>query len=427
MTEDFANSYFKKYGNALTQFPQQFFPLDLIVVIPCFNEPDIGRTIHSLEQCEINSLRVACVVVVNSSEVSPPEVIEQNRKTMAHLTAAGSLLENKIKLFVVQSEKLPKKHAGVGWARKIGMDWAVAHFSYSGNRNGVIVSLDADTFVEENYLTAIWSYFQQYSKSVAATIAFEHRIETKDSNDQIVNDAIVWYELYMRYYRNALRYVGFPASFYTVGSCFAVRADAYVAQGGMNWRQAGEDFYFLHKIATFGEVGEINSTTVFPSDRISDRVPFGTGPVIRKFIEGDRSFCYSYALESFLVLNPFFMRVADFYSFNGDVPVSFFSANNLFQEFLLANDLVTQIVELAANCGSCEMFTRRFFHLFNAFIVLKWLNFAADHPDGYPREYLPDSCAKLLALMGVSLTENLHEPKLMLNLFRQVDKDYSNH
>jgi len=195
MTEDFANSYFKKYGNALTQFPQQFFPLDLIVVIPCFNEPDIGKTIHSLEQCEINSLRVACVVVVNSSEVSPPEVIEQNRKTMAHLTAAGSLLENKIKLFVVQSEKLPKKHAGVGWARKIGMDWAVAHFSYSGNRNGVIVSLDADTFVEENYLTAIWSYFQQYSKSVAATIAFEHRIETKDSNDQIVNDAIVWYDL----------------------------------------------------------------------------------------------------------------------------------------------------------------------------------------------------------------------------------------
>ena len=48
--------------------------------------------------------------------------------------------------------------------------------------------------------------------------------------------------------RNLDDFVGYPDSIYTIGSAFAVRAEAYMKQGGMNRRQAGEDFYFLYKL-----------------------------------------------------------------------------------------------------------------------------------------------------------------------------------
>jgi hypothetical protein len=41
-----------------------------------------------------------------------------------------------------------------GLARKIGMDLAIQHFLDTGNRDGVIISLDADCTVSPNFLTA---------------------------------------------------------------------------------------------------------------------------------------------------------------------------------------------------------------------------------------------------------------------------------
>ena len=90
------------------------------------------------------------------------------------------------------------------------------------------------------------------------------------------------YEDYLHYYKKALDYAGFPDSIYTIGSAFAVRADAYVKQGGMNRRQAGEDFYFLNKLTKLGKITEINDAYVYPSARVSDRVPFGTGAAMNK-------------------------------------------------------------------------------------------------------------------------------------------------
>jgi len=51
----------------------------------------------------------------------------------------------------------------------------------------------------------------------------------------------------------------------------ACTAQAYIAVGGMVRRQAGEDFYFLQKLAKRGPIHEIADTTVRPSPRRSDR------------------------------------------------------------------------------------------------------------------------------------------------------------
>jgi hypothetical protein len=54
----------------------------------------------------------------------------------------------------------------------------------------------------------------------------------------------------------------------------------------MNRRAAAEDFHFLNKLAKIGSIGVIETTTVFPSPRPSDRVPFGTGRRVLRFMAG---------------------------------------------------------------------------------------------------------------------------------------------
>jgi hypothetical protein len=55
----------------------------------------------------------------------------------------------------------------------------------------------------------------------------------------------------------------------------------------MNKRAAGEDFYFLNKLAKVGRIDYIRETCVHPSARVSTRVPFGTGKRIERFLAGD--------------------------------------------------------------------------------------------------------------------------------------------
>jgi len=424
MQKGFADHYFSKYMCDFFIAPDPFLPFDMAVVIPCYNEPEIGQTIQSLFQSDSEGIKTAIVVVVNSTTNSPQAVIDQNLQTISELNLLAKESVAGKQLFVLNAGSLPSKHGGVGWARKIGMDWAVAQFNHLGYNKGIIISLDADSLVEKNYLSTIYSYFNANPKKIAATIYFEHHFSLNSKLIELEEPAVVMYELYMRYYRNALLQTGFPHAMFTVGSCFAVKADAYIAQGGMNRRKAGEDFYFLHKLSMLGEIGEINTTTVYPSSRISDRVPFGTGPVIRNYCEGDRSIEITYPLEAFLKLKPLFSRVSDFYALGSELIDEDLSSDNMLLLFVKDKKLTSEIQELKANCKSGVIFEKRFYHLFNAFMVLQWLNFAT--ANSYPKQNLIIECRKLLSLIGVEMDKIPDDPKLLLNLFRQVDRDKTN-
>jgi len=387
---------------------------EMVVVIPCFDEPEISVTINSLSNCFDPGVPVCVAVVVNSSESSPEEIKVQNRKTLGEIDLLAGRMPNWLHLFCIDASDLPSKHAGVGWARKIGMDWAVTHFARFDNSRGIIISLDADSLVEQNYFSAIFSFFSKEIKVVGATIYFEHPV-----SDHSSSDGIVLYELYMRYYKHALTYANFPNSIYTVGSCFAVLAGAYVAQGGMSRKKAGEDFYFLHKLSQFGPIGEINSTKVTPSSRFSNRVPFGTGKVLQQFSEGDRNIEQTYPLELFKVLKVFFDSIDDFYLNPDKLNVDYLSDNKVFCLFCVEVNLVPELLLLISNCRSVNVFKKRFFHLFNAFMVLKWLNFALQN--GFDKQSLLSECRELIYLLGVECDKMPNHPKLMLNFFRMMD------
>ena len=56
---------------------------------------------------------------------------------------------------------------------------------------------------------------------------------------------------------------------------------------------AGEDFYLLQQLSKTGcKIEMIEEAFVFPSDRVSDRVPFGTGKAVRDIVESGRWLTY---------------------------------------------------------------------------------------------------------------------------------------
>jgi len=134
------------------------------------------------------------------------------------------------------------------------------------------------------FFAEIEKHFEQHSNTPGCSIYFEHPIAGNEFEANIY-EGIINYELHLRYYYQALKYCGLQYAFHTVGSSMVVRSSAYQKQGGMNKRKAGEDFYFIHKIIALGNFSELNSTVVYPSPRISDRVPFGTGKAIGDWIE----------------------------------------------------------------------------------------------------------------------------------------------
>ncbi|NJK86995.1 MAG: hypothetical protein HC906_14470 [Bacteroidales bacterium] len=130
------------------------------IVIPCYNENLLLHTLDSLWNCTRPSTPVLVLIVVNSPEDAPAATIEQNIKTLQEAGAwISAHKDDAIRFELLYYPLLPRKFAGAGLARKIGMNTAVAFFNEVEKPEGVIVSLDADCLVESNYLRILESDF----------------------------------------------------------------------------------------------------------------------------------------------------------------------------------------------------------------------------------------------------------------------------
>lgn len=367
--------------------------LSMVLMIPCLNEPEIIRTLESVWACEPVDSFCEVLVVINDSESSQEPVKAINRETFNQLldwkqaNDRGNLVLHPFYVPSVQA-----KFAGAGMARKIGMDEAIRRFNAASKPEGVIVSLDSDCLVSSNYLKRIETVFSENKSCFAATINFRHRFE--EMEDPRLEAGIRMYEDYLHYYKQALDFAGFPNSIYTIGSAFAVRAGAYVKQGGMNRRQAGEDFYFLHKLTKLGQLAEITDAFVYPSGRVSDRVPFGTGAAMTKWMNFTDDLALTYRFDAFLDLKRMFDMVDGFYNVNSirysdiltSLPITV-------QEYLNDISFEEKLTEINRNSATPESFRKRFFQVFDAFQVLKFLNMV--HERHYQRQNLPEAIGQL--------------------------------
>lgn len=391
------------------------FPEDteVAVIIPVFDDEDIFRTLDSLVACDRKEGGVAVVVIVNHGEQVADEVKERNRRLAEKLREDVVGRQRRGLFFqVVEAFDLPARTAGVGLARKLAMDAVAWWFYEHGRANGVMLSLDADTWVEANYTDAVLACFRQHAVA-GVSIDYRHRLEECSG---AAREAMAKYELYLRYYQGALAYTGHPYAYPCIGSAFAVRVKDYVAEGGMNKRQAGEDFYFLQKLISTGRYAFLQETTVYPSARFSDRTPFGTGQTLRQIVEQGGGYPV-YHWEAFRALKCFFDGLECLYK-QGDSAVELFLEKQALgvREYWQRMDGNAMLAEVNDNCASVGQFRKRFFDRFNAFRVLKYLNYV--HEGGYAKMEIAEAVDRWLVEMGMQVPEGVEEKLAFLRNFQ---------
>lgn len=416
---NFAENYFSKHRYYLPDIIEP--PSGLLffsVVIPVYLEEHLLRTLEALRDTLPSNNDVEVLLVFNYSELDNPNNKESVRKDYHSVTEWCS--ENNtssLRFIPILADQLPDKHAGAGLARKIGMDTALSRFDSLNNPQGLILSLDADTLVEKNYFVAIKNSMLNREDLGACTINFEHPITGTEFSEDVYN-AIIQYELHLRYYKHILGFVGFPYSNYTIGSCFGVRSGIYAKHGGMNRRKAGEDFYFLNKLFPHISFKNIQDTCVYPSPRPSKRVPFGTGPVIHRLISQTEKEFQTYMPQAFFSLESLSSAVPDLYiteSFN----VIFESLDIPLKEFLVSVGIKERLKEIRRNTSSVASFEKRFSIWFDGFKVVKYLNFA--HEFHYTK--IPVQQAVEEFLKKAQLPYKTTNARDFLLLFRKLDKE----
>ena len=408
---NFADYYFARYNSRPTLF--ESIPnstVGIIVVIPCYDDAFVFDTLKSLEETNQTETDVEAIVVVNSGINTPANIVQKNNEIFAELKARSeSDYYKRFKLLPVIIENIPKKIAGVGYARKTGMDEAVRRFASIDKPNGIIVSLDADSLVSKNYFVSIESHFNQYPKNEAFTFQFRHDFNPNLYSKEEI-EACKLYEIYLRYFRLALLTTAFPYCFHTIGSCFGVTASAYIKVGGMPCKQGGEDFYFLHKLAPMTIIGEIKETLVFPAPRLSDRVPFGTGPSVKNIMENNHYHVYNFGL--FAVLKQFFCSLQQLANAE-KVDLTIIPPEII--SFVSEDKLSSIIDECRKNATIGKNLAKRLFSKFDAFFIVKFLN-SFDVESNYPPINVLEVATLLLKHYKVEKIDDIYNAMLKLDL-----------
>ena len=364
----FSTPYFTRYKSLPPFFSEQpDKDLNIIVMIPCYDDEFVFETLLSLETANPIVSKTEVIVVVNSGETTPVEIIERNRTIYNRLQQqANSACYTHFQLLPLWIEGTVKKKAGVGFARKLGMDEAVRRFAAIGRPQGLIVSLDADTLVAPNYLSVVEKAYKDTSTH-CFTFQFQHLFDPDRYSDDEIR-ACKLYEIYLRYFRLSLKILNVPYAIHTIGSCFAVRAETYTKLGGMPVRQAGEDFYFLQKAVKMHPVCEINERIVFPAPRVSERVPFGTGASVRNIVAAQGKY-FVYNFELFRLLKKFYDLFPAFErnEIQELIPKEI-------KDYIGMQSFNNSLAECRKYASSSNAFLKRMYDKYDAFFIVKFLN-----------------------------------------------------
>ena len=247
----------------------------LIVTIPVMNEEGyIESCLESIRKQSFTNYHIIACVNQPDHWWNDPEkrvVCENNERTLSFLKN----LENPYVEVIDKSSPgkgfLPGDK-GVGHARNILFQRAIN----IADDNDLVMSLDADTVFNEGYFQSIVDLFQNNYDIVAHSNPYYHN----PAENEDINRAILRYEIYMRLYVLNLWRINSPYAFTPLGSAITAYVKSLKTIGKLSPKLAGEDFYLLQKLRKHGRISQYNEYYVYPSSRISKRVPFGTGPAV---------------------------------------------------------------------------------------------------------------------------------------------------
>lgn len=237
---------------------------DHVLVVPCFDE-----TVEHLRNIwrgpNPNTL---VILVVNAPLGCDADALTRTRKLLHHLIedSHALTLDHLVVDRCSPGREIPRKQ-GVGLARKIGGDVALALIAKGYIRTGWLYFTDADAMLPSTYFST------PLPDAAAVVLPFKHVAEDP-STAEFIRD----YEWHMTYYVSGLCYAGSPYAYHSLGSTLVINPLAYAQVRGVPKRNAGEDFHVLSKLAKTGAIVCLPAPVLTLSARTSSRTPFGTGP-----------------------------------------------------------------------------------------------------------------------------------------------------
>jgi hypothetical protein len=371
------------------------------------------------------------VFVVNNTATSNKDIKEDNLKTIELMKSIvykipnGNLIKDVISSGLqvgyinasTPGNEFSEKDAGVGLARKTGLDEALKIFNYKDKTPKLLICLDADCTVKSNYLNEIYSAFS--GKEVnAGSIHFEHIIRENEEADL----AITIYEIFLRYYILGLRYAGSYYAFNTIGSAMACDHSAYIKAEGMNKKKAAEDFYFLEKISKNSKIFNINRTTVYPSGRKSWRVPFGTGQRITRFHAGTHEEYLLYNPDVFEILREWLILFhADNIMSTSQYLYHAKEINKNLHNFLIFQNFESNMGKIIKSSKSDDQVRRQKLTWFDGFRTLKLIHFLRDN--GTPNIFILDALNAMFSKLNISFPpSSINCAPDQKTLFRYLDR-----
>lgn len=401
------DKYLRDYAEPETKHLENLFASNkecyqYCVVIPIYDE-NTDFLIRLQQHLRIKD--VLLIVVINQPDTSSANSKNKylyeyvlNGKIVASAGNLSHVCLDKLDILLVdrfsKNNTIPSKQ-GVGLARKIGGDIAVKLYKVKRLIKPWFYSTDADAHLPNNYFSDAFGSFYQKKPVSACVFDFAHK-----RNSSLVSQATYMYEIAIKYYRNALKWAGSPYAFFTLGSTLSVAIDAYCKVRGFPKRAAGEDFYLLNKLAKIGEVSFQENIHIQLDARISQRVPFGTGPAVQEILNQksqQQEYCY-YSPQIFIYLKHWIDYVnhsCDCYF--DDIETlrqsktapkvtltSFFKAsfNRLPDEVIAATDALgfNKFIEHAnKQCHDKKNFLAHFHDWFDSFRTLKFVHYMQDH------------------------------------------------
>jgi glycosyltransferase involved in cell wall biosynthesis len=442
------DTYLRHYGagEKWTLIANDTENISQVVVIPAYAEKEmLFSTLASIAQNSPSSLEYSFILcVINNKSNSPPAAIRNNLETMEYLEALVkkkpvgefdadkdiyplllSLSDSKLRLGYIDASsrcfEIPQNTGGVGMARKIGMDMALRLLKNSSAPHNLILSLDADTLVQNNYLSAIKNYFTEKIKT--AIVAYEHQQPLNDDEQA----AICCYEIFLRYWVLGLKYAKSPWAFHSIGSTIVTSTEAYLEVRGMNKREAGEDFYFLSKLAKMSNIGYIKATCVYPSARPSARVPFGTGKRVQRFLAGEGKEEYLlYDPKIFVILAKWLQLMKNNLICRDDeILMKTERIHPMLKSFLKDCDFISAWSKIFRNAKDEKTISRQFNDWFDGFKTLKLINYFTR--EVYPQINMFEALKRILSMLEMPGLEieagtKIPKPEEQMNILQYLRK-----
>ncbi len=252
-----------------------------IVVVPARRER--ATLADELLAWEPPAGRTLVILVENESEprAAAGRIGEAKPATRSQPPPAAELLRGaRIDLLRVDRASPGRRLAakeGVGRARKIGGDIALAIAARGGLASPWIHMTDADARMSAARFSIARTIDAEIAHASAIVLPFRHIVA-----EAALHEPMRRHEIWLRVHVLGLQAAGSPYAFPAIGSVIAVRPESYARVRGVPNREAGEDFHFLDKVAKIGAVVVADGEPVEIEARRSDRVPFGTGPALAR-------------------------------------------------------------------------------------------------------------------------------------------------